>query len=194
MLYVALLAALVLAVIEAILALYLKFGRRGAAGVATVHWIHFILGICVMLSAAYGLFLYIRMFTTVTYSAESLKSFLITCIMMIATFILPGLLMVCYQKDIALAMQIVRRDILTGRPESFKATHLSGICFILAVVMLLMTAAIITYAGKLSVSSSPVPGGNPGGLAVAFSAVPVFFAIKYLSVMFCYRNMKQARS
>jgi hypothetical protein len=114
--------------------------------------------------------------------------------MMIATFILPGLLMVCYQKDIALAMQIVRRDILTGRPESFKATHLSGICFILAIVMLLMTAAIFTYAGKLSVSSSPVPGGNPGGLAVAFSAVPVFFAIKYLSVMFCYRNMKQARS
>ena len=194
MLYVALLAALVLAVIEAILALYLKFGRRGAAGVATVHWIHFILGICVMLSAAYGLFLYIRMFTTVTYSAESLKSFLITCIMMIATFILPGLLMVCYQKDIALAMQIVRRDILTGRPESFKATHLCGICIILTAVMLLMAAAVFAYAGKLSVSSSPVPGGNPGGLAVAFSAVPVFFAIKYLSVMFCYRNMKQARS
>jgi hypothetical protein len=91
-------------------------------------------------------------------------------------------------------MQIVRRDILTGRPESFKATHLSGICLILAVVLILMVAAISVYAGKLSVSSSQVPGGNLGGLAVAFSAIPVLYAIKFLSVMFCYRNMKQARS
>lgn len=194
MLYIALLAALVLAVIEAILALSLKFRRKGAAGLATVHWIHFILGICVMLSAAYGLFRYFQMFTTVQYSVESLKSFVITIIMMIVTFIFPGLLLVIYQKDVALALQIVRRDILTGRPESFKATRLSGLCLILSVVMILMVAAVFTYAGKLSASSSQVPGGNPRGLAVAFSAIPVFFAIKFLSVMFCYRNMKQARS
>jgi mannose/fructose/N-acetylgalactosamine-specific phosphotransferase system component IIC len=147
-----------------------------------------------MLSAACGLFRYFQMFTKVQFSIESLQSFLITCILMFAAFGLPGLLQIFYQKDVALAMHIVRRDILTGRPESFKATHLSGICLILSVLMILMVFVVFAVAGRLSLSSSPVPGGNPRGLAVAFSAIPVFFAAKFLSVMFCYRNMKQARS
>lgn len=185
-------AVLILIVIEAIALLALRFAKNGASLVKVIHQIYLLVCIISLLNFVYAVIMFVRqssdLFKIVVGTDDSMIGWNIALITIAIIILISLLLQLFYHKDIVMAMTTVKYEISTGQQGELRKTHLSGISFLFALpYMFLVLAGII---GVLNNSA----GKSEKSQVLIGLIIPIIAMLKYLSVCFCNRNLKRARS
>ena len=193
-------AGLVLIVFEAVALLEIRVVKKGAGIVRAIHLIYMWLNIGVLILNAYSIFQYLR-------TGEILRElkqgggFLLwqPGIILCVIYILIVILVMCYHKDIAIAMKTVSYELDTGKQGTFKRTHLAGISIFFSIPFVISVIGCVIWLVR------GISGGTGvdifmqsvirtyGMQAVLALPLSVLLMIKYFCIPACCRNLECAR-
>ena len=196
-LFLVIFIGLFLAVIEALVLIALRIAKKGAIFIRVIHQIYmvvYLMYVVLLGIIIYSLFTFKPTGDTTTREAVLTLRYPLIIVGIIALFFL--FLHFCYHKDIAMAMGTVAYEIETGKQGKLRRTHLSGISFLFSLPYVLNVISIIATIIGVRYSSISLPDDYSLSTAQVISAVsiPFIMIVKYLSVCFCNRNLKRARS
>ena len=175
----------------------LRFFKKGAGVSKIIHYIYMIIGVLHLVLFSVTSFLIFRsihdLAGTGADSRDAAMGLQIAWIVVCIVYVIIFILIFCYHKDIAMAMDTAAYEIRTGRKDEMDFTHLSGISFFFALPYMIFLFSLIV---GLLFGNLPVNGRNgltPGQI-IPPAAVCFILILKQLFICFCYRNQKKAHA
>ena len=170
-----------IAALEAVAAIRLRLGKGGTRTIGILQMIYFVLGaISLLLTAIAAIGLSIIMIFRVGGTVSIVLS--VISVSLAVFYILISLPTLFYHRNIARIMGDVRYEMKTGKPAERKKTNFKKILIILIVL------EVIGVAASIAASWNPEQGGIAGALIIVALIGPAVKLVKYICVMFCYRN------
>ena len=190
---------LILVVVEAIALLEVRIAKKGAGIVKVIHQIYVWVNVAALIIPGISVYEYYRFQQTLKGASSTAYisatvlwiAVIFVCVIYAITFIL----LVCYHKDIAIAMKTVAYELNTGNQGDFRRTHLSGISIVFSLPFVLTSIALVFGITRSFISGEPLTRAYQiSNVQEGISLVlPIIMMIKYLCIPSCYRNLECAR-
>ena len=190
---------LLLVVVEAIALLEVRIAKKGAGLVKIIHQIYMWVNIGALIFLGISVFEYYKFqqslkgVSSTAYNSATVlwAAVIFVCVVYALIFIM----LLCYHKDIAIAMKTVAYELNTGNQGAFRRTHLSGISIFFSIPFVLTTIALVfgiirSLVGGESLARTFQVSNVQEGISLV---LPVIMMIKYLCIPACYRNLECAR-
>ena len=123
--------ALILVVVEAIALLEVRVAKKCAGIVKIIHQIYMWINVAALIFLGISIYEYYRFQQSLKGASStaynSATVFWVAVIFVCVIYAITIILLLCYHKDIAIAMKTVAYELDTGNQGDFRRTHLSGI-------------------------------------------------------------------